>query len=265
MSNSNRRTNGSGNGRHNEPANEHKGQARKAHNRVVEESNPPAEGTTRARITEAPSTVGQQPAVMREQITREAEAITADAATAEAAQQLKAVTDEATQQATDVKEVAEEQLSEVQQAVADLQSEVQRATAEVSDEVASGVQAVTEQAKQAASQVAAEAARAASTVVEVAKHEANSAVEARVAEAKTVAAGGLHTAAETIRQRQVLPQAAVVDHTASQVDKMADYLEQRDISEMKHDFEALVREYPIASVMVAFLVGWFLAGLFSKE
>lgn len=137
----------------------------------------------------------------------------------------------------------------------------------------------TEQATQAAGQAAGQAKEKATQVAGQAKEQATQAVDTakqkagQVAEQATTqvdagmdkAAGGLDKAADMLRQKtesmgdQGGSVQSIASTAATQLDKGAQYLKDKDTDQLVADLEAMVRQKPAQTLLVAAGVGFLLS------
>lgn len=163
----------------------------------------------------------------------------------------EALKKDAAAEAREVKRETEQKAEKVKEEAKELKAEATEAASEVAHS-----------AKEAAATIATEAKQAAANVAKAAKNEIGAAVDDTITGTQQSAANTLHSAAEKLRQQKVLSQAAVADHAADSIDEAATYLSTHNLAEMQSDLRRLVREYPLGSLAVALLIGWFLGGFF---
>lgn len=123
------------------------------------------------------------------------------------------------------------------------------------------------QAKEQATQVAGQAKEQASQAVDTAKQKAGQVAEqatTQVDAGMEKAAGGLDKAADMLRQKtESMPQGGGVQSIAStaatQLDKGAQYLKDKDTDQLVADLEAMVRQKPTQTLLVAAGIGFLLS------
>lgn len=125
-----------------------------------------------------------------------------------------------------------------------------------------------DQAKEKATEVAGQAKEQASQAVDTAKEKAGQVAEQATAKADVgldKAAGGLDKAADVLRERgeamggQGSAVQSITATAATRLDGAAQYLQDKDTDQLKADLEAMVRQKPTQTLLVAAGVGFLLS------
>ncbi len=136
----------------------------------------------------------------------------------------------------------------------------------IADRAAEAADRVRERAEDAGHQAADRAADVRDRVEETAGQVRERAEEAghqateRVNSAMTTTGDRMHDAARTLRERAPGGQVGdVAEKAADALERGGDYLREADVSTVRSDLEAIVREHPLQSLAVGFGVGFMVA------
>lgn len=148
--------------------------------------------------------------------------------------------------------------SRVEEAALDAADSIEGELAGVADALQDAGKSVVKGAANVAAAAGSSLKETVKSEVEHKRDQAKDAVAARADEVKERAADKIEGVAETIYNRHTLPHAQVIDHAGDRVSEAASYVREHQYSEMQRDFEMRVRESPLASVLLAFVIGLLL-------